>query len=71
MERAFTGILKWFNTAKGYGFITPDDGSADVFVHIAEVQKAGLRNLSEGQKIAYNLERGRSGKYSAIDLEKA
>ncbi|GAB3449110.1 cold-shock protein [Insolitispirillum peregrinum] len=64
-----TGTVKWFNTTKGYGFIQPDDGSADVFVHITAVQKAGLAGLNEGQKVSYDLERGRNGKTSACDLK--
>jgi CspA family cold shock protein len=63
-----TGTVKWFNTVKGYGFITPDDGSADVFVHISAVERAGMSNLGEGQRLAYELERGRSGKMAAINL---
>ncbi len=57
-----TGTVKWFNKRKGYGFITPDEGGADVFVHISAVQKAGLRSLDEGMKIEYELlaERGKT-----------
>jgi CspA family cold shock protein len=57
-----TGKVKWFNATKGYGFITPDDGGKDVFVHITAVQKAGLTDLKDGQKISYDLaeERGKS-----------
>ena len=65
-----TGTVKWFNTTKGYGFIQPDDGGADVFVHISAVERAGLRSLSEGQKITYELEQDkRSGKTSAGQLQ--
>src|SRR5207248_10906324 len=63
-----TGTVKWFNTQKGYGFIGPDDGSKDVFVHISAVERAGLDNLREGQKITYEVERGQQGRMSAIDL---
>ncbi len=64
-----TGTVKWFNSTKGYGFIQPDDGSADVFVHVSAVEKAGLGNLAEGQKLSYALEKGRTGKMSAVNLK--
>ena len=65
-----TGTVKWFNTTKGYGFIQPDDGGADVFVHISAVERAGLRSLNEGQKITYELEQDRrSGKMAAGNLQ--
>ncbi len=63
-----TGTVKWFNTDKGYGFIAPDAGGGDVFVHISAVQRAGLQSLSDGQKVSYEMETGRSGKTSAVDL---
>lgn len=63
-----TGTVKWFNVTKGYGFIAPDDGSADVFVHITAVQQAGLHGLDEGQQVSFDLERGRNGKMSASQL---
>ena len=63
-----SGTVKWFNTQKGYGFIQPDDGSKDVFVHISAVERAGLGHLQEGQKISYELERGQQGKTSAVAL---
>ena len=63
-----TGIVKWFNTTKGFGFIVPDDGSADVFVHISAVQRSGLNSLAEGQKLQYELVRGRNGKTAAENL---
>ncbi|HRD29425.1 MAG TPA: cold-shock protein [Caulobacter sp.] len=65
-----TGTVKWFNATKGYGFIQPDDGGADVFVHISAVERAGMRSLNEGQKLSYELERdNRSGKTSAGQLQ--
>jgi CspA family cold shock protein len=63
-----TGTVKWFNTTKGFGFIQPDDGSADVFVHISAVERAGLSNLGEGKKLSYEVERGRTGKMAAVNL---
>lgn len=67
-----TGTVKWFNSTKGYGFIQPEDGSADVFVHISAVERAGMRELTEGQKIGYELARdNRSGKVSASNLTAA
>ncbi|ATQ44001.1 cold-shock protein [Caulobacter mirabilis] len=65
-----TGTVKWFNTTKGFGFIQPDDGGNDVFVHISAVERAGLRSLNEGQKIGYELEQDRrSGKMAAGQLQ--
>ncbi len=66
-----TGTVKWFNATKGYGFIKPDDGSADVFVHVSAVERAGMSNLGEGQRLSYELERGRSGKLAAVNLRAA
>jgi CspA family cold shock protein len=64
------GTVKWFNTQKGYGFIQPENGDKDVFVHISAVERAGLGNLIEGQKLSYELERDqRSGKMSATNLQ--
>ncbi len=63
-----TGTVKWFNAAKGYGFIEPEDGSKDVFVHISAVERAGLSSLSEGQKVSYELQPGKNGKSSAENL---
>lgn len=65
------GTVKFFNSAKGFGFITPDDGSKDAFVHISAVEQAGLSGLDEGQKLSYDLENGRDGKVSAANLQLA
>jgi cold shock protein len=65
-----TGTVKWFNETKGYGFIQPDSGGKDVFVHISAVERAGMRSLNEGQKISYDVEADRrSGKESAANLK--
>ena len=64
-----TGTVKFFNSAKGFGFIQPDDKSKDVFVHVMAVERAGLGSLSENQKVSYQLERGQNGKTSAVDLK--
>ncbi len=64
-----TGTVKWFNTTKGYGFIAPDDGGKDIFVHISAVERAGLKSLNDNQKIAYELQSGRDGRSSASDLQ--
>lgn len=63
-----TGTVKWFNPTKGYGFIEPQDGSKDAFVHISAVERAGLHSLREGQKITYELVPGQNGKSSAENL---
>ena len=63
-----TGTVKWFNPAKGYGFIEPEDGSKDAFVHISAVERAGLSSLTEGQKVSYDVEAGQNGKSSAENL---
>lgn len=64
-----TGTVKWFNATKGFGFIQPDDGSADVFVHISAVERAGMRSLADGQKISFEVVQDRrSGKSSADNL---
>ena len=64
-----TGTVKFFNVAKGFGFIAPQDGSKDVFVHISEVDRAGLSTLAENQKISFEVERGNNGKTSAVNLQ--
>lgn len=65
------GTVKWFNSMKGYGFIQPDDGSKDVFVHISAVEVSGLGSLQEGQKVSFDLERGQQGRVSAVNLKNA
>lgn len=67
-----TGSVKWFNETKGYGFIQPDDGGADIFVHISAVEKAGMRTLKEGQKLSYDVQEDpKKGKSSATNLQEA
>ncbi|MCK6418582.1 MAG: cold-shock protein [Alphaproteobacteria bacterium] len=63
-----TGTVKWFNPTKGFGFILPDDGGKDVFVHISAVEKAGLKTLNEGQKVSFELQENR-GKQAAVNLK--
>ncbi len=63
-----TGTVKWFDRIKGYGFITPDDGSRDAFVHISAVERAGAQDLMEGQKVEYELQTGQNGKQAAHNL---
>jgi CspA family cold shock protein len=64
------GTVKWFNTAKGFGFIQPDSGGADVFVHISAVERSGLSTLNEGQKVSYEVERDpKRGKTSAVNIK--
>jgi cold shock protein len=65
------GTVKWFNAQKGFGFIQPDDGSKDVFVHISAVERSGLGRLNEGQKVSYEVQRGQQGKTSAENLQSA
>jgi len=64
-----TGTVKWFNGTKGYGFIAPDDGGKDVFVHISAVEQAGLQGLQDNQKVTYELEEGRNGREAASNLQ--
>ncbi|MBX3490745.1 cold-shock protein [Parvibaculum sp.] len=63
-----SGVVKWFNATKGYGFIAPADGGKDVFVHISAVEQAGQKTLQEGQQIQYELVEGRNGRFSAENL---
>jgi CspA family cold shock protein len=65
------GTVKWFNGTKGYGFIAPDDGSKDVFVHISAVERANMRSLNEGQRVTFELERGQQGRVAAVNLQNA
>ena len=65
------GTIKWFNSTKGYGFIQPDDGTKDVFVHISDVERSGIGTPQEGDKIEYDLQRGQQGKMSATNLKRA
>ncbi|WP_028028940.1 cold-shock protein [Gemmobacter nectariphilus] len=62
------GTVKWFNSTKGFGFIQPEGGSKDVFVHISAVERAGIRQLNDGQAVTYDIERSRDGRESAINL---
>jgi cold shock protein len=66
-----TGKVKWFNAQKGYGFIQPTTGGADVFVHITAVERAGMDGLQEGQSLSYELEQGQRGRVSAVNLRPA
>lgn len=63
-----TGTVKWFNATKGFGFIAPDDGGKDVFVHISAVERAGLTGLADNQKVSFEMQAGRDGRSSAGDL---
>jgi CspA family cold shock protein len=65
------GTVKWFNATKGYGFIQPDDGSKDVFVHVSAVERSGLGTLKEGQKVSFDVAKGKDGKVSADNLKSA
>lgn len=66
---AITGTVKFFNSAKGYGFITPQDGTKDVFVHISAVERAGLATLAENQRLTFEVETGKNGKVAAVNLK--
>ena len=63
------GTVKWFNTTKGFGFIEPESGGKDIFVHISAVERAGLTGLADGQKVSYEMESGRDGRESAANIE--
>ncbi|MBE1290731.1 MULTISPECIES: cold-shock protein [Roseobacteraceae] len=62
------GTVKWFNATKGFGFIAPDEGGKDVFVHISGVERSGLKGLNDNQKVTYELEKGRDGRESAVNI---
>ena len=66
-----TGTVKFFNASKGYGFITPEEGQSDIFVHISAVERAGLNGLAENQRVSFEVETGKNGKTSAVDLKLA
>jgi CspA family cold shock protein len=70
LKKMATGTVKWFNTNKGYGFIAPDDGGKDVFVHITELEKSGIRQLDDGQKVSYEVAENR-GKEAAASIQLA
>jgi len=65
------GTVKWFNTTKGYGFIAPETGGKDIFVHISAVQKAGIRSLNEGERVGFEIDQQQGGRLAAINLTKA
>lgn len=65
------GTVKFFNSTKGFGFIAPDNGGKDAFVHISALERAGISSLADGQKVTYDLERGRDGRESAINVQLA
>lgn len=64
-----TGTVKWFNTTKGYGFIAPEGGGNDVFVHISDVERSGLTGLADDQKVTYELQEGRDGRQNAVNIQ--
>ncbi|RAH95887.1 cold-shock protein [Acuticoccus sediminis] len=65
------GTVKWFNSQKGFGFIQPETGSRDIFLHVSAVERAGLSSVGEGQKVTFEVERGRDGRESAANLQLA
>lgn len=65
------GTVKFFNSTKGFGFITPDDGGKDAFVHISALERAGISSLADGQKVTFDIEKGRDGRESAINVQLA
>ena len=65
------GTVKWYNSSKGFGFIQPESGSRDVFLHVSTVERAGLSNIGDGQKVHFDIEKGRDGRESAVNLRLA
>ncbi|MEQ9637188.1 MAG: cold-shock protein [Devosia marina] len=64
-----SGTVKFYNSTKGFGFITPDEGGKDAFVHVSAVERAGMSSLNDGQKLSYDVESGRDGRESAVNLQ--
>jgi CspA family cold shock protein len=67
----FTGTVKFYNSSKGFGFVTPESGGKDAFIHVTALERAGMSGLAEGQRITYDMERGRDGRESAVNIASA